>query len=666
MQNMRTGAGCGRPDALLVSMPFGPIYMPSIALGILQAVADQHGYSVRSYYANLEFAKWITPELYTRITGNPVTHMTGEWIFSHGVFPNNEELRERYISEVLWGEPGSDKAALHHLYPDSYVAQLFQVSDLVESFLDSCLRRVLSIDPRIVGFTSVFEQNLASLALAKRIKEARPDITIIMGGANCEGAMGQEILQQFGYIDAVVSGEGESSFLEILNDVSDDGPTLGSTSVYWRENLRRGSAAKKTGVTLPRKFAALDDLPRPTYEDYFNQVEQLDLPREVVTAIPFETSRGCWWGEKHHCTFCGLNGGSLAYRSKTAERALDELVHLSSTYPALPFSVVDNILDYRYFNEFLPRLGDMELNLDIFYEVKANIRKDQLAVMRRAGIKEIQPGIESLSSNVLKLMRKGVTGIQNIQLLKWCRILGIEVQWNLLWGFPEERPEDYNEMADIVPSIVHLTPPSGVGNIRLDRFSPYFESPSDYGVRDIRPLEAAHLVYREVDAVGVYNLSYYFRAQFQSQHNPSEYTAPLVDRVREWRRQYPISDLLYRDVGPSLLVIDYRPIALRNVQILDGLKKCLVLECDQIRTRRQLLKEITQIDGVSVSEAEVVEAIDDLINRRLLIAEGGQYLSLVLPTDNLELKPKVAARLAHDIAASRTGGVSMQLQESGS
>ena len=55
-------------------------------------------------------------------------------------------------------------------------------------------------------------------------------------------------------------------------------------------------------------------------------------------------------------------------------------------------------------------------------------------------MRRIQPGIESLSDHVLKLMRKGTTALQNIQLLKWCREYGVQPEWNLLSASRASRP----------------------------------------------------------------------------------------------------------------------------------------------------------------------------------------------------------------------------------
>ena len=101
------------------------------------------------------------------------------------------------------------------------------------------------------------------------------------------------------------------------------------------------------------------------------------------------------------------------------------------------------------------------MDLSLFYETKANLRKDQVALYRAAGLTAIQPGIESLSTPVLKLMRKGVSALQNLQLLKWCSEYGIDAKWNFLAGFPGEAPEWYAGLPELVRKVRHLCRRSG-------------------------------------------------------------------------------------------------------------------------------------------------------------------------------------------------------------
>jgi radical SAM superfamily enzyme YgiQ (UPF0313 family) len=67
--------------------------------------------------------------------------------------------------------------------------------------------------------------------------------------------------------------------------------------------------------------------------------------------IPFESARGCWWGAKHHCTFCGLNGSAMRFRAKSPQRVLSELADLARRHHSFRFEAVDNILEPRYLKD---------------------------------------------------------------------------------------------------------------------------------------------------------------------------------------------------------------------------------------------------------------------------------------------------------------------------
>ena len=142
--------------------------------------------------------------------------------------------------------------------------------------------------------------------------------------------------------------------------------------------------------------------------------------------------------------------------------------------------VVDDHAVVRYGLRLLLE-AESDLEVELFYETKANLKKEQVRALRDAGVTQIQPGIESFSDSVLTLMRKGVTGLQNIQLLKWCTELVVRPYWNVLWGFPGEPAADYERMANIVPLLTHLAPPIGFGGLRLDRFSPNFFDAASLG-----------------------------------------------------------------------------------------------------------------------------------------------------------------------------------------
>jgi ribosomal peptide maturation radical SAM protein 1 len=225
-------------------------------------------------------------------------------------------------------------------------------------------------------------------------------------------------------------------------------------------------------------------------------------------AGPMETARGCWWGAKHHCTFCGLNQNDMAFRAKSPEQAMDELVHLVSRYGLTKVVFADNIISMDYFRTFLPELKRRHMGIQLLYETKANLNKEQVKLCAEAGVSVIQPGIESLSTNVLHLMHKGVSPLQNVQLLKWCREYGVLPYWNVLYGFPGETAADYDEMCRIAENLSHLTPPLCGGAIRVERFSPYFDYAADFGIRNLRAHTSYQYIYPFDESVR-YDLAYF-------------------------------------------------------------------------------------------------------------------------------------------------------------
>ncbi len=511
-------------EVVLISMPFGPLRLPSIGLGLLKAALTRDGVSANTFYFTFRFAELIGEPLYSRISyGTDTTDLVGEWVFSNSLFGHHTEADTRnYIEDIL-----RDKSrSANHVWPkepfsDALIADFLNAREKVEAFLDECMETVIACQPKMVGFTSVFLQQVASLSLAKRLKARCPELTIVFGGANCEGAMGNEVIQQFDFVDAVVSGEADLVFPELVrrvlnNQLYSDLPSVFTRKVAALDNSITGdtnptspipphsSHNSHAFVTQNKSLKSvavenMDALPFPDYDDYFHQLQSSPVRESVQPNLLLETARGCWWGAKHHCTFCGLNGQTMAFRSKSAERALDEFTQVTAKYPGYPIYVVDNILNLAYFKDLLPQLAERNLGLDIFFEVKANLKKEQLRQLRAAGVTIIQPGIESLSDEVLQIMRKGVKALQNIQLLKWCKEIGIVPEWNILWGFPGESPAEYFRLAKMVPLLSHLQPPNFAISMRLDRFSPNFNEYKELGFKDLQSLSAGRRTHRVHD-----------------------------------------------------------------------------------------------------------------------------------------------------------------------
>jgi ribosomal peptide maturation radical SAM protein 1 len=320
----------------------------------------------------------------------------------------------------------------------------------------------------------------------------------------------------------------------------------------------------------------------------------------------------------------------MAFRSKSAPRALSELEELVREHPGCDIQVVDNILDMAYFKDFLPMLAERNLGVELFYETKSNLKKEQIRMLRKAGVSKIQPGVESLSDSVLKLMRKGVTGMQNIQLLKWCKELGVYPLWNIIFGFPGEDPTEYSRCAGIAPLLSHLPAPVGFSDLRLDRFSPNFFDAEKLGFKSVRPLPSYAHVYPELSEEARGNLAYFFSFEYIEPRDVSGYVRDLVTELRSWTKaaKRGDSDLFMVDTGGRLLIWDFRPVSTAPLTVLDGLDRALMLACDAAADVRSIAASAKAAGFESTSESEIAERLAHLVSSRLILAEGPRYLAL--------------------------------------
>src|SRR5262249_3249602 len=89
--------------------------------------------------------------------------------------------------------------------------------------------------------------------------------------------------------------------------------------------------------------------------------------------------------------------------------------------------------------------------------------------------------IESFDTNVLRLMDKGVSGMQNVFLLRQGYVHGIQINYNILYGVPGDRAEWYERMVRLLPRLFHLTPPVTRTETIVTRFAPLQVNPSHFG-----------------------------------------------------------------------------------------------------------------------------------------------------------------------------------------
>jgi ribosomal peptide maturation radical SAM protein 1 len=613
---------------MLINMPWGRVDRPSIQLGILQSVLMLAGVRTEARSFNLTFLDYIinaTADLPVedRISLNDYCDVgednqivgLGDWIFAVPPFQDSSQRDDQYLNYV------SSTAT-----PREILAKAARMHKLVRPFLDLCVEDVLSMSPRIVGFTTTFSQNVSSLVLAKLLKSRDPSIHILFGGSNCDGPMGEALHRAFPWVDTVVRGEAERVLPQLIKDLSTGG-VRAQPGLCYRENGQR-VVIDQEGSDIP-----MDEVPLPNYDEFLQRLGRSDSCAEIRPhlVIPFETARGCWWGAKKHCTFCGLNGSSMAFRSKSPKLVIDELLALARKYSQLNFYAVDNILDMRYFRDVLPELRDTGYDFRIFYETKANLKKEHVRAMRQSGVLTIQTGIESFSTPILKLMEKGATALQNIRLLKWCAEFGIRAEWNFIYGFPHEPIEEYDRMADLVKSLTHLKPPEFFSRIEVERFSPHFERPHEFGLKILGPRQFYRFIY-PCDEKACTDLAYIFDYAHEDGRSLDDYMIKLSEQVDYWKNEFSVDRVLESRRGPGFLLIrDRRPGLDKYDYSLADTEARIYLACDEGATAIDVWKLLRAEGNTTVSSEEVEDFLDEMTEARLMYKEDELYLSLAVP-----------------------------------
>ena len=173
-----------KTNILLISMPYGALERQALGLSLFKTQLTQEKIHCDIRYLTFKFADFIGAENYIWVTQElPHTAFAGEWTFTTALYNSNPHADRQYVNEVL-------KDTWH--LDDDAIGRLFEIRTLVSHFLDHSMAAIPWNQYTIVGFTSTFEQNIASLALAKQIKERYPNITIVFGGGNFEDDMGRE------------------------------------------------------------------------------------------------------------------------------------------------------------------------------------------------------------------------------------------------------------------------------------------------------------------------------------------------------------------------------------------------------------------------------------------------------------------------------------------
>lgn len=605
-------------NVLLLCMPFASAARPALGLSTLKARLQEGGVRCDVAYPNLAFADALGHWEYERIADH-MAHklLVGEWVFTQCLYDPGVDPGAAYIDDVV--RPLGRLAA-------NDIDVVLAARAAAPGFLADCLCSFSWAEYEVIGFSSSNAQNIASLALAGMVRRVHPRAVIAFGGANWQGVMGAELLRRFPFVDIAFSGEADLSFPAFLRALAAgrSRPYAGVAGVIYRSP--RGARA----IASPPDLIDMNELPIPDHSDFFIARSQMRKPRGPLPAVTLETTRGCWWAQRHPCGFCGLDDDERVFRSKRPERVVRELRELGGRYDGGRLHLVDNVVAPEFFSRVLPEVAARPLPMPLFFDVRPSVSLDQLRLVGKIHA-DIQPGIESFSDHVLGLMGKGTRALENIRLLKWCKSCGVVPHWNLIYGFPGETVEDCQAMLDLLPAISFLSPPDSFGELSLDRYSPFHRAPQDHGFHDLRALTAYAYLYPFPQA-SLNRIAYAFEHECDPPSLDASQRRVLNDALSSWQRRFTGSALLkVEQEDGSLLLLDERPDATQRRVELDELEQALYCACDDIATGDALHSRFWPAAPRDDSlRAAVDQRLASLIRRRLMVTDGDRYLSLAV------------------------------------
>jgi ribosomal peptide maturation radical SAM protein 1 len=612
-------------------MPFAAIGYPSLGIPLISSILKAGGLrSVKVFYFNFDFARNVGIEDYSAFSsGKSLPAHFMEWVFAGELWGKNREADDELFRASREDVPLPAEARLRK-WRDEVVPQ----------FLDDCLE-TLGIPPQanfqsdvnVVGFSCLF-QVIPSLALGRRIKDTHPEVKLIYGGSGFHGVPGEELFDKLDWIDAVSTSEAEDVALESFRRLLAGEPLEGLQGMLYREP--GGKVYKTPGKTVaPKDF---NDVPTPDFDDYVNGLVKngwLDESRGFYNVLPFESSRGCWWSDRSPCRFCGLNGVSSRYRAKEPDKVISVLKDYRRRYGMRYFAATDNNLSMEYFGTFLPELRQLQKEdgkedageslqpYNLFYNVKSNLSRKQIRELSESGVIMAQPGIESLSDNLLRQMNKGVTVLQNLAFLKNARQYGIFAAWGILMRMYGETQRDYDEMESLVPLISHFNPPVRAQSfIDCHRYSEYHKEKERY-FEETAPSRFYSLIYP--DCFDMDKIAHSFDVKWRTSGEEVKYK-PLTERLQWWLnlwRSKTVPALYLKDKGRGATLFDTRT-GKEAIVELDECERAVYDSLDEIADKKSVLKRVTEFCG----EHKATEILDSFVEYGFAVRKGEKYLGL--------------------------------------
>ncbi len=302
-----------------------------------------------------------------------------------------------------------------------------------------CAKEILDFAPDLAGFSVQCTTLPPAVGIARELKKLAPQIRIVFGGPNVS-SIDERILSRFPFLDAIVRGEGEITFPELIEAFEGRGELNSVPGVTFR--------ASESIVRNPDRelIEDLDSLPVSDYSFVPPFSEYRDVCGIGRSIAILEVGRGC----PHRCVYCSQ---SIMWRRRprtfSVPRIVEEMKNLAGNFGAECFLLAfDQFTARRGFAEnFCRALLDAGLSHLPWYCISRldTVDKELLTLMRTAGCETMCYGIDSGSKKTLAFIRKEIDREILFERVRETTEAGIVPTLSFVIGFPEEQRQDLEE-----------------------------------------------------------------------------------------------------------------------------------------------------------------------------------------------------------------------------
>jgi hypothetical protein len=355
---------------------------------------------------------------------------------------------------------------------------------------DGYLRRTLV--PRLrragvdaIGLSVCFPGQLVpAYSFALKLKRAFPDVHLVAGGPAITQVLlrlhGPALRQALGPFDSAVVFEGEHTLLALCRALAEG--RKGARALAGIPNLVLPDPSLGAGYLPGPPTVDLRDLPAPDFDGL-----PLDRYLSPQLLLPYDPTRGCYWGR---CAFChyGLTAtGTARYRERAVETVVGHLGALSARHGTRFFYLSQDSVAPKTLGRLADALAESGLDLRWGTDLRpeAHLTPERCAGLRRGGAVACSLGVESASPRVLRLIDKGVTPAVAGKAMRNLAQAGIAAEVMCFTDFPTETFDEamatlrfLEEQAPHVAAFI-------VGQFELTHGSRVAREPARFGLREI-------------------------------------------------------------------------------------------------------------------------------------------------------------------------------------